>query len=54
MVQVTVSIAAIAYVQSCNAYLAAVEEQRPFCLMPAWAAQQDNLAAMAAWAKKAK
>lgn len=54
MVQVTTSIAAIAYVQSCNAYLAAVAEQRPFCLMPAWAAHQDNTAAMACWTKKAK
>ena len=54
MVQVTTSLAAMAYVQSCNAYLAAVKEQRAFCLMPAWAAQQDNLTAMAGWQKKAR
>lgn len=52
MVQVTTSLAAIAYVQSCNAYLAAVKEQRPLCTLPAWAAQQDNIAAMKSWGCK--
>ena len=54
MVQVTTSLAAIAYVQSCNAYLEAMQQQRPFCLMPVWAAQQDNLAAMSGWKRKTR